>query len=88
MSLKNFQNLQIKNLKVLEHLVFLFLTTTSWAIDILESHGYVYDTSIVPAKTRLYGVENAQHTPYFISSKSLEKNDYFREIIRISFTDN
>lgn len=54
---------------------FSFSKSTSWAIDILESHGYVYDSSVVPVKTRLYGIENAQTTPYIISSKSPEKND-------------
>jgi len=54
---------------------FSFSESTSWAIDILESHGYIYDSSIVPAKTRLYGMKNAQTTPYMISSSSPEKND-------------
>jgi polysaccharide deacetylase family protein (PEP-CTERM system associated) len=54
---------------------FSFSKSTSWAIDILESHGYVYDSSVVPVKTRLYGIENAQTTPYMISSKSPEKHD-------------
>lgn len=60
---------------------FSFSAYTSWAIDILESHGYVYDSSVVPVKTRLYGIENAQTTPYRISSRSPEKNDPFGKII-------
>jgi len=48
---------------------------TSWAIDILKKHGYVYDSSIVPAKTKLYGVPNAELNPYHISDKDVGKND-------------
>ncbi len=48
---------------------------TSWAIDTLSKNNYQYDSSIVPAKTRLYGMPNAEKKPYKISSKSLEKND-------------
>ena len=54
---------------------FSFSNSTSWAIDILESHGYVYDSSVVPVKTRLYGIKNAQTSPYKVSSKSPSKND-------------
>jgi len=48
---------------------------TSWAIDILSKNNYNYDSSIVPAKTKLYGVANAEKKPYLISSNSIEKND-------------
>ncbi len=48
---------------------------SSWAIDLLAQNGYVYDSSIVPAKSKLYGVPTADVKPYKISSKSLEKND-------------
>ena len=48
---------------------------TSWAIDTLSKHNYMYDSSIVPAKTRLYGVPNAQKKPYKITSKSIEQDD-------------
>ena len=48
---------------------------TSWAIDMLSKNHYVYDSSIVPAKTKLYGVANAEKNPYLISSKSIDKND-------------
>ncbi len=48
---------------------------TSWAIDILSKNNYTYDSSIVPAKTKLYGVANAEKKPYLISSNSIEKND-------------
>ena len=50
-------------------------SSTSWAIDMLSKNHYEYDSSIVPAKTKLYGVPNAEKNPYFISRKSIEKND-------------
>lgn len=48
---------------------------SSWAIDLLAENGYVYDSSIVPAKSTMYGIPTADVKPYKISSKSLEKND-------------
>ena len=45
---------------------------SSWVIDTLEQHGYVYDSSIVPAKTNLYGTPNAPKKPYKITSNSLD----------------
>ena len=47
---------------------------SSWLIDVLENHGYTYDSSIVPAKTSLYGMPNAEIKPYTITSNSLEEN--------------
>ena len=47
---------------------------SSWLIDVLENHGYAYDSSIVPAKTFLYGMPDAEIKPYTITSNSLEKN--------------
>ena len=48
---------------------------SSWAVDILEENNYIYDSSIVPAKTSLYGSPNAEHRPYKITSNSIDKND-------------
>ena len=48
--------------------------TSSWAIDLLEKNNYVYDSSVMPAKTSLYGLPHAQKTPYKITSTSLENN--------------
>jgi polysaccharide deacetylase family protein (PEP-CTERM system associated) len=44
---------------------------TAWAISVLEQHGFVYDSSIFPARTPLYGVPNAPLTPYRISPDNL-----------------
>jgi polysaccharide deacetylase family protein (PEP-CTERM system associated) len=49
--------------------------SSSWAVDILLDNNYQYDSSIVPAKTKLYGLPNAERKPYKITSDSLEKND-------------
>ena len=47
---------------------------SSWLIDILEENNYIYDSSVVPAKTNLYGMPNADTKPYKISSECLESN--------------
>jgi polysaccharide deacetylase family protein (PEP-CTERM system associated) len=49
--------------------------SSSWAIDELVVSGYKYDSSIVPAKTSMYGMPSAEKSPYKISATSLEKND-------------
>ena len=49
--------------------------STSWVIDTLIENNYQYDSSVVPAKTKLYGIENAETKPYKITSVTLEKND-------------
>ena len=56
-------------------------TKSSWVIDVLEKNNYVYDSSIVPAKTNLYGMPNANNKPYKISSKCLEENSEDGKII-------
>ena len=48
---------------------------TSWVIDALLEKNYVYDSSIMPTKTQLYGFNNCELGPYKISSSSLTKND-------------
>ena len=54
---------------------------SSWLIDVLEENDYVYDSSVVPAKTSLYGIPNAEKKPYKISSKFLEGNSKDGKII-------
>ena len=56
-------------------------TNSSWLIDVLEENDYVYDSSVVPAKTSLYGIPNAEKKPYKISSKFLEGNSKDGKII-------
>ena len=50
-------------------------SNSSWILDDLEKYGYVYDSSIVPAKSSLYGIPTAPKSPYKISSKYLDKED-------------
>lgn len=49
--------------------------SSSWLIDVLAKNDYLYDSSIVPAKTSMYGIDGAEEKPYKITSKSLKKND-------------
>ena len=49
--------------------------TSSWIIDELVNNGYKYDSSVVPAKTSMYGLPSAEKNPYKITSSCLEKND-------------
>jgi len=48
---------------------------SSWVIDELENNNYKYDSSIIPAKTSMYGIPEAQKSPYKITSSSLDRND-------------
>ena len=48
---------------------------SSWVIDELVNNNYKYDSSIIPAKTSLYGMPEAEKSPYKITSKNLEKNN-------------
>ena len=49
--------------------------SSAWLIDVLTDNNYIYDSSVVPVKTNMYGIPNAETKPYKITSKSLEKND-------------
>ena len=55
--------------------------TSSWAIDVLAENNYMYDSSIVPAKTSMYGSPNAEHKPYKITSNSINENDSSGKLI-------
>ncbi len=48
---------------------------SSWIIEELINNNYKYDSSVIPAKTGLYGIPEAQKSPYKISERSLGKND-------------
>jgi len=48
---------------------------TSWVINHLIEKNYVYDSSIVPAKTKMYGIPEAQISPYRISSENISNED-------------
>jgi len=54
---------------------------TMWALDILEEAGYLYDSSVFPMKTQLYGVSSAPIYPYHPSSENVAKQDKSRKLI-------
>jgi len=56
-------------------------SNSSWIIDELEKNEYVYDSSVVPAKTSLYGIPNAETKPYKITSQCLENNSIDGKIL-------
>ena len=47
---------------------------SSWIIDFLAKNNYQYDSSVVPAKSQLYGLPNAEIKPYKTSTNCFEKN--------------
>lgn len=54
---------------------------TLWSLDILEKEGYIYDSSLFPVKTPLYGVSGSPLTPYNPSSKNIKEIDKLRNFI-------
>jgi polysaccharide deacetylase family protein (PEP-CTERM system associated) len=48
---------------------------SSWLIEELVNNKYKYDSSIVPAKTSMYGIPTAEKSPYKITNSNLGKND-------------
>ncbi len=79
--IKEFQKLTSHKSKGFRAPSFSLCHNTSWAIDVLYENNYIYDSSIVPAKTRLYGVPGAEHSPYRISNLSIEHDDKDGRII-------
>ena len=72
---KKFENITSKKSRGFRAPSFSLNFSTSWAIDVLTENNYLYDSSIVPAKTNLYGVPTAESKPYKITSSKLERND-------------
>jgi len=79
--LKKFAELTSKKSKGFRAPSFSLNYSSSWAIDTLIENGYHYDSSIVPAKTKLYGMPNAELKPYKITSENLEKNNHNGKLI-------
>ena len=79
--LKEFSKLTSKKSKGFRAPSFSLNYSSAWAIDALTENNYQYDSSIVPAKTKLYGMPNAELKPYKITSKNLEKNNENGKII-------
>tara|TARA_Y100001936_G_scaffold57443_1_gene56506 strand:+ start:1417 stop:2250 length:834 start_codon:yes stop_codon:yes gene_type:complete len=72
--IKRFAELTNKKSKGFRAPTFSLNSDSSWIIEKLVENGYLYDSSVVPAKLDLYGIPDAEHKPYRISTKSLENN--------------
>ena len=79
--IEKFSKLTNKKSKGFRAPTFSLNQNSSWIIDALVNSGYLYDSSVVPAKTNLYGMPNADTKPYRISSQSLEKNDSHGKLV-------
>lgn len=73
--IKKFDRMTSKKSRGFRAPTFSLNYSSSWVIDVLSDNNYLYDSSIVPAKTRLYGIPDAETKPYKISSSTLERND-------------
>ena len=79
--IKNFEKLTSGKSKGFRAPTFSLNDTSSWAIDLLRKCGYQYDSSVVPAKGKMYGLPNALIEPYRISSSSIENDDPGSEML-------
>ena len=79
--IKQFSELTNKKSRGFRAPTFSLNNDSSWIIDTLIEHGYVYDSSIVPAKLDLYGLPNAEVKPYRISSENIDKNSENAKLI-------
>ena len=60
--------------------------STGWVFDILEKHGFKYDSSIFPIRTKLYGVPNAPLHIYKPSADDVAKEDPNGKMIEFPMT--
>jgi len=72
--LKEFQKLTNDKSKGFRAPTFSLNEKSSFIIKMLEKYNYIYDSSIMPAKTSMYGNPNADKKPYKITSENLEHN--------------
>ena len=72
--LKEFKKLTNDKSKGFRAPTFSLNEKSSFIIKMLEKYNYIYDSSIMPAKTSMYGNPNADKKPYKITSKNLENN--------------
>ena len=79
--IQTFSQLTNKKSKGFRAPTFSLNLKSSWLIDALAKINYQYDSSVVPAKTSMYGFPNAERKPYRISSDCLEKDDPNGKII-------
>ena len=72
--LKEFEKLTNRKSKGFRAPTFSLNKKSSFLIEMLEKHNYIYDSSIMPAKTSMYGNPKAEKKPYKITSENLETN--------------
>jgi polysaccharide deacetylase family protein (PEP-CTERM system associated) len=72
--LKEFQKITNNKSKGFRAPTFSLNEKSSSIIKMLEKYNYIYDSSIMPAKTSMYGNPNADKKPYKITSENLENN--------------
>tara|TARA_B100001146_G_scaffold217047_1_gene221173 strand:- start:303 stop:1154 length:852 start_codon:yes stop_codon:yes gene_type:complete len=72
--IEKFSDLTNKKSKGFRAPTFSLNEKSSWIINSLYEHNYLYDSSVVPAKTDLYGIPDAETKPYRISSSSIERD--------------
>ena len=72
--IEKFSDLTNKKSKGFRAPTFSLNKISSWIIESLSEHNYLYDSSVVPAKTDLYGIPDAETKPYRISSSSIERD--------------
>jgi len=72
--LKEFKKLTNDKSKGFRAPTFSLNEKSSFIIKMLEKYNYIYDSSIMPAKTSMYGNPNAEKKPYKITSENLENN--------------
>ena len=70
--LKEFQKITNNKSKGFRAPTFSLNKKSSSIIKMLEKYNYIYDSSIMPAKTSMYGNPNADKKPYKITSENLE----------------
>jgi polysaccharide deacetylase family protein (PEP-CTERM system associated) len=73
--INQFANLTNKRSRGFRAPTFSLNNSSSWVIDVLNENDYLYDSSIMPVKTNMYGLSDAETKPYKISSSSLAKHD-------------
>lgn len=60
--------------------------STKWAFEVLEKYGFIYDASVFPIKTRLYGVPDAPLYIYRPAKEDITKEDSNGAIIEFPMT--
>jgi len=60
--------------------------STGWVFEVLEKHGFKYDSSIFPIRTKLYGVPNAPLHIYKPSADDVAKEDPNGKMIEFPMT--